>query len=75
VGFKHPDFVALALVAEMLSKVDGPLYEAIRGGGLAYDARLEVDGWLRKVAFSLFETTRPVEASKRFFEILKDFPR
>lgn len=55
----------------MINRSEGPLYEAIRGKGYAYDARVEFSAWRGLLYFNLFETSEPARALSEFYRILE----
>ncbi|KAI8915216.1 Metalloenzyme, LuxS/M16 peptidase-like protein [Powellomyces hirtus] len=66
----HPDFFAVTLLAEVLSRAEGPLYTAIRGQGYAYDASLHLSLWTGQLSFELYESSEPRRALIEFYDIL-----
>ncbi|CAD6190284.1 unnamed protein product [Caenorhabditis auriculariae] len=60
VHFTHDDVVPVTLLANYFSQ--GPLWQAIRGRGLAYNAEIEVNADNGLVTLSLGECAQPVEA-------------
>ncbi|KAI9015118.1 Metalloenzyme, LuxS/M16 peptidase-like protein [Gaertneriomyces semiglobifer] len=68
----HPDYFAVKLLAELLSRAEGPLYTAIRGQGYAYGAHLYVALWTGQLSFELYESSEPCRALAAFYQILED---
>lgn len=59
------------LLCQLLSFTEGPLYQRIRGGGLAYDASISIAMWAGLLTFHLGDSTDPVLALKAFEGLLK----
>jgi len=57
-----PDASALTVLVHLLSRVEGPLYKAVRGGGLAYDASLTFDAGRGRLVAGLSEAKAPAAA-------------
>lgn len=57
-----PDASALTVLVHLLSRVEGPLYKAVRGGGLAYDASITFDAARGRLVASLSEAKSPAAA-------------
>ncbi|KAJ3335283.1 hypothetical protein HDU91_002256, partial [Kappamyces sp. JEL0680] len=68
---KHPDYFPTVLLAEILSKAEGPLYVGIRGYGYAYGASLNCYLWSGQMAFDLYRTSEPQKATKVFYDIIQ----
>ncbi|KAJ3237057.1 hypothetical protein HDU81_010060 [Chytriomyces hyalinus] len=68
---KTTDYYAVTLLAELLSRAEGPLYTSIRGKGYAYDASLNLAAWSGQLTFDLSESSDPHRALVEFFRILK----
>ncbi|KAJ3248634.1 Presequence protease, mitochondrial [Chytriomyces hyalinus] len=68
---KTADYYAVTLLAELLSRAEGPLYTSIRGKGYAYDASLNLAAWSGQLTFDLSESSDPQRALVEFFRILK----
>uniref|UniRef100_A0A7S4P4K8 Peptidase M16 C-terminal domain-containing protein n=1 Tax=Guillardia theta TaxID=55529 RepID=A0A7S4P4K8_GUITH len=66
------DLFPVMLFAELLSRSEGPLWNRIRGKGLAYHSLLEVLPWAGQLCFSLGECTAPAQALEEFLTILKE---
>lgn len=60
---KDPDYYPVLVLNEILSTSEGPLWNEIRGKGLAYDARLETSVWPPFLTFSLYESSEPAQVS------------
>ncbi len=65
-------YLCLALFCHMLSFTEGPLYNRIRGKGLAYGAYMSLSLWNGLLSFDLNDSTAPVEAFQTFLDLLKD---
>ncbi|KAJ3133441.1 hypothetical protein HDU90_005760 [Geranomyces variabilis] len=68
----HPDFFSVTLLAELLSRTEGPLYTAIRGRGFAYGASVSLSYWPGQLTFDLYESSEPRKALNEFYDILHD---
>ena len=66
------EFAAVRLLCELLSRSEGPMWERIRGRGLAYHAGLDVAPWSGQVIFSLAECADPAAATEEMFAILRE---
>ncbi|KAI8826708.1 uncharacterized protein EV422DRAFT_511122 [Fimicolochytrium jonesii] len=66
----HPDYYAVTLLAEILTRAEGPLYLAIRGQGYAYDASIHISLWTGQLSFELYESSEPHRALLEFYGIL-----
>lgn len=69
---KHADYFATVLIAEILSKAEGPLYAGIRGQGFAYGASLNCYLWSGQISFDLYRSSEPQKALTVFYNILKE---
>jgi Zn-dependent M16 (insulinase) family peptidase len=58
----HADWAAATVLAEMLSRTEGPLYTAVRGAGFAYHVSIDQDVWRGKMHISVREASAPVDA-------------
>ncbi|KAJ3296826.1 hypothetical protein HDU79_005618 [Rhizoclosmatium sp. JEL0117] len=67
---KTKDYYAVALLAELLSRAEGPLYTSIRGKGYAYDASVTLAAWSSHLTFDLSESSDPHRAVLEFYKIL-----
>eukprot|EP00842_Homolaphlyctis_polyrhiza_P004732 jgi/Hompol1/525/HPOL_004175-RA len=67
----HPDYFATSLLAEVLSRSEGPLYMAVRGPGFAYGVSLSVCLWIGQLSFDLYEASDPHKALIAFYRILE----
>ncbi|KAI8622487.1 hypothetical protein BC830DRAFT_1195746 [Chytriomyces sp. MP71] len=68
---KNKDYYAVTLLAELLSRAEGPLYTSIRGKGYAYDASLMLSTWSGQLTFDVSESSEPQLSVAEFFRILK----
>lgn len=64
------EFVSISLICQLLSVTEGPIYSAIRGRGLAYDASLTVSLWNGLLTFALNDSNDPVNAFKEFQKLM-----
>jgi hypothetical protein len=69
---KSADYAAVHLLCELLSRSEGPMWERIRGRGLAYYASLELWPWQGQIGFSLGECADPAAAWREMEAILKE---
>jgi Zn-dependent M16 (insulinase) family peptidase len=58
----HADWAAATVLAELLSRTEGPLYTAVRGAGFAYHVSIDQDVWRGKLHISVREASAPVDA-------------
>ncbi|KAJ8907286.1 hypothetical protein NDN08_007401 [Rhodosorus marinus] len=66
----HPDYYALEVLCEMWSRTEGPLYNGIRGEGLAYGASLWLSPIHEQLVVSISESSSPNEAWDVFVTLL-----
>lgn len=59
------------IVCEVLNRGEGPIYNEIRGRGLAYDCNVSPQYIGGNLVLSLFESSDPVQALEKFYEILQ----
>mmetsp|Transcript_3962 Transcript_3962/g.11876 ORF Transcript_3962/g.11876 Transcript_3962/m.11876 type:complete len:1062 (-) Transcript_3962:3184-6369(-) len=71
VGHEHEDFFPLEVLCELLGRTEGPLYEAIRGAGLAYGTCLVLNPYQRQLIFSVDESSVPHEAWDAFVKLVE----
>ncbi|KAJ2083604.1 hypothetical protein H4R24_000662 [Coemansia sp. RSA 988] len=62
------DYYALKMLVELLHRIDGPLYNAVRGKGYAYGAHFTMNMWTRQLAFVC---NRASDASRAILEMRK----
>ena len=69
--FPHPrtssehqidNLLCTALICQLISYTEGPLYRRIRGGGLAYGASLGVALWNGLLSFDVHDCTDPIKS-------------
>jgi len=65
-------YLSLAMFCNMLSFTEGPLYNRIRGKGLAYGAYLSLSLWNGLLSFDLNDSTAPVEAFHTFLQMIRE---
>ncbi|KAJ3070608.1 hypothetical protein HDU98_006362 [Podochytrium sp. JEL0797] len=68
---KTVDYYAVTLLAELLSRAEGPLYTSIRGKGYAYDASLYLSAWTGQLSFDVSESSDPYLATLEFHRLLR----
>ncbi|KAJ1490456.1 hypothetical protein T484DRAFT_1935077 [Baffinella frigidus] len=68
------NYVPARLLAELISRAEGPLWERIRGRGLAYHASLDLAMWSGQLCFCLGDSADPAKALAEFLLILKEVP-
>ncbi|KAJ3278128.1 hypothetical protein HK104_002628 [Borealophlyctis nickersoniae] len=66
-----PDYYAVTLLSDLLTRTEGPLYTAIRGAGYAYDASLSLALWTGYLTFDLSDASEPHKAVLAFYDILR----
>mmetsp|Transcript_10386 Transcript_10386/g.43205 ORF Transcript_10386/g.43205 Transcript_10386/m.43205 type:complete len:296 (+) Transcript_10386:2506-3393(+) len=72
VHHEHPDYFALEVLCEMWSRTEGPLYNGIRGEGLAYGASLWLSPIHEQLVVSISESSSPNEAWDVFVTLLTE---
>lgn len=60
------DFVSLSLACTLMSMLEGPLYQSIRGAGIAYHASIHFSLWRGLVTFSVGEASDVPAAFRAF---------
>eukprot|EP01107_Rhizomastix_libera_P016040 TRINITY_DN6462_c0_g1_i1.p1 TRINITY_DN6462_c0_g1~~TRINITY_DN6462_c0_g1_i1.p1 ORF type:complete len:511 (-),score=164.62 TRINITY_DN6462_c0_g1_i1:59-1567(-) len=75
VSKKDEDFYPVLMFCELVSRSEGPLYNKIRGAGLAYDASLTFMMFSQVIRLSLYECSNPSVSLKEFYSLLVDFPK
>ena len=68
----NEDFYAVTILAELLTRTEGPLYTSIRGNGYAYDGSLCLYLWSGQLAFSLYDSSEPQKATMEFYQIIEE---
>lgn len=64
------DYVSISLICQLMSVTEGPIYSAIRGRGLAYDASLSVSLWNGLLTFSVNDSNDPSAAYREFKSLM-----
>lgn len=64
------NYVGISLICQLLSVTEGPIYSAIRGRGLAYDASLTVSVWNGLLTFAVNDSNDPVAAFIEFQRLM-----
>ncbi|RKP09576.1 hypothetical protein THASP1DRAFT_2677, partial [Thamnocephalis sphaerospora] len=67
----HSDYFAVTLLCELLSRTEGPLYEAVRGKGYAYGAHIGIRPWCGQLVYSVGEAQDPANALRAFWAVLE----
>ncbi|KAJ3392913.1 hypothetical protein HDU84_003129 [Entophlyctis sp. JEL0112] len=70
---KSDDYFGVVLLAELLSRTEGPLYTSVRGKGFAYDASVTLSPWTGQLNYDVSESSDPYQAVTEFFGILNSF--
>ena len=65
------EYVSISLICQLLSVTEGPIYSAIRGRGLAYDASLTVSLWNGLLTFAVNDSNDPFNAFKEFQKLMQ----
>ncbi|ORX60755.1 hypothetical protein BCR36DRAFT_272715 [Piromyces finnis] len=68
----NEDYYAVTILAELLTRTEGPLYTSIRGNGYAYDGSLCLYLWSGQLAFSLYDSSEPQKATMEFYQIIEE---
>jgi Zn-dependent M16 (insulinase) family peptidase len=69
---KDADYFPTLLLAEILSRPEGPLYTGIRGRGYAYGAFLSCYLWTGQISLEIYRSSEPVKALIIFYELLEE---
>lgn len=69
----HADWASLKVLTEMLTRTEGPLYNAVRGAGLAYGISMSVDFWQGNISLSVHEASLPAAAWSAACDTLRNF--
>ena len=65
------EYVSISLICQLLSVTEGPIYSAVRGRGLAYDASLTISLWNGLLTFAVNDSNDPAAAFKEFRSLMK----
>ncbi|KAJ3268748.1 hypothetical protein HDV01_002321 [Terramyces sp. JEL0728] len=65
------DFFPTMLVAELLSRAEGPLYTGIRGKGYAYGANVNAYLWSGQLSIDIYRSSEPSKALSVFHELVE----
>lgn len=65
------DYWAVALLAELLSRTEGPLFTRIRGPGYAYNTSLHLSLWAGQMSFEVYDSSEPFKSLLAFYDILE----
>jgi len=68
----NEDFYAVTVLAELLTRTEGPLYTSIRGNGYAYDGSICLYLWSGQLTFSLYDSSEPQKATMEFYQIIEE---
>ena len=66
-------FMAVQLMCEILSRTEGPIYNAVRGPGLAYGASISHRWWSGQLNLMIWSASNIVEAWTSCMNILEKF--
>lgn len=69
----HALWPSVAVMIQMLSRTEGPVYRAVRGSGLAYGVMLRQDRWQRKLCLAINESSAPCDAWLAVCRELREF--
>ncbi|KAI0563966.1 Metalloenzyme LuxS/M16 peptidase-like protein [Gracilaria domingensis] len=69
----HADWSAVTVLVEMLSRMEGPLSDAVRASGLAYGTYLTCSSWRGHLSLLIYESSSPTAAWDAVCEVLKTF--
>jgi hypothetical protein len=67
----HSDYFAVSLLCEVLSRAEGPIYEAVRGKGYAYGAQIDARLWCSQLVYSASEAQDPAKVLQAFWDVLR----
>ncbi|KNE60829.1 hypothetical protein AMAG_06595 [Allomyces macrogynus ATCC 38327] len=67
---RNPQYHAVILLSELLSRSEGPIYERIRGPGFAYDSALSCALWTGTLSFDCSESADPAACLDAFHTVL-----
>ena len=65
-------FLSTAIICQLVSYTEGPLYRRIRGAGLAYGASLSMAVWNGLFSFNLNDSTDPVKSLAIFHDLISE---
>lgn len=66
------DQVAVMVLCELLSRMEGPIFTAIRGNGLAYGCHVDAFVWSGQLHFEVSSSSEPQKALAAWYKILED---
>lgn len=69
----HGEWSALTVLTEMLSRMEGPLSNAVRGEGLAYHVEISNSRWRGQLIAKISESASPAAAWDALCKTLKEF--
>ncbi|PXF49296.1 hypothetical protein BWQ96_00870 [Gracilariopsis chorda] len=69
----HADWSALTVLLEMLSRMEGPVSDAVRVTGLAYGVFMGNNGWRGRMNLQIYESSSPAAAWDAVCEALIGF--
>lgn len=71
----HSDWSALAVLIEMLCRIEGPLSDAVRGAGLAYGVELHNYTWQGRLELSIFDSSSVAHAWDAVCDCLDNYDK
>lgn len=69
----HAHWSSMTVLTEMLSRMEGPLSNAVRGAGLAYDAHIANSSWFGHLVAMIYESSSPASAWDALCNCLQEF--
>ncbi|KIV99201.1 uncharacterized protein PV09_09152 [Verruconis gallopava] len=72
-SYQHPKLPALMVAMSYLDAVEGPLWVAVRGTGLAYGTNFSRSTDTGLVGFSIYRSPNAFEAYKAAHQVIEDF--
>lgn len=69
----HPHWPSLQVLTELMSRVEGVLYDAVRGEGFAYNVALTQNQWRARLSLVVTEASLPADAWEAACTALRRF--
>lgn len=69
--YPHPDYFAVILLNELLSRTEGPVFTAVRGKGFAYGASFSLFTWHGQLSIEIYRSSEPLQALMAIHDIIK----
>lgn len=69
----HAAWAPMTVLTEMLSRMEGPLSNSVRGAGLAYDVHIANSSWMGHLVGVIYESSSPAAAWDAVCMCLEEF--